>query len=294
MRPVLAVKDVGAYDVVLLNSMLKIGFIEQTSRVPTILWVHEGSSMIWNNTSPVNKIANLFSKASKIIFQSRWQTEHVFRSFLYSLPNGRCSVIPNCIPDISPNEGLVTSKRSDGLTVSCVGGVNHRKRQIDLVNAAAMLRGKYNIKCSLVGSILDKCFYGDEWSHVFDGSSKWVELHGGVDRSVALNIVRDSDIFCLPSTDESFPLAPLEAAYLGVPVVLANLPVYQYIGWEDGVNCLMHKIGDHQELSRCIERIILDENLRQRLIINARQLATTHNSVAFLQSMTEIVLAQIP
>ena len=56
-----------------------------------------------------------------------------------------------------------------------------------------------------------------------------------------------ADAFCLPSGDESQPIAPLEAAALGVPVLLTDLEPYADT-WKHGVNCLLNPPGDAQVL----------------------------------------------
>jgi len=92
------------------------------------------------------------------------------------------------------------------------------------------------------------------------------------------------DVFLFPSYEENQGIALLEAACIGLPIVLRPLPVYE--GWlKHGENCLAADTVD--EFADAIERIYKNEYLRARLSGNAREMALGHN----LRSIGEQLLA---
>ncbi len=87
------------------------------------------------------------------------------------------------------------------------------------------------------------------------------------DRNAAFNAL---DIFIFPSYEENQGMVILEAAAVGLPIIVRDIPVYN--PWlVDGQNCL--KAKNDEEFKTCLERVINDDILRQRLIAGAKLLA---------------------
>lgn len=80
------------------------------------------------------------------------------------------------------------------------------------------------------------------------------------------------DIFFFPSHEEHQPLAILEALYCGMPLVVRDIPQYDWI--EHGHDCL--KGSDAEEFAEHIRRLKDDPELRERLSGNARATAQDH------------------
>jgi 1,2-diacylglycerol-3-alpha-glucose alpha-1,2-glucosyltransferase len=78
------------------------------------------------------------------------------------------------------------------------------------------------------------------------------------------------DVFMFPSREENQGMAILEAAAVGLPIVVRDIPAYE--GWlEHEGNCL--KARSEDEFAVCIERLRTDEALRTRLRQGATFLA---------------------
>jgi 1,2-diacylglycerol-3-alpha-glucose alpha-1,2-glucosyltransferase len=78
------------------------------------------------------------------------------------------------------------------------------------------------------------------------------------------------DIFLFPSYEENQGMVILEAAAVGLPILVRDLPVYN--NWLiHGVNCL--KAKNDKDFEQYINLLASDENLRKKLSRNARQLA---------------------
>ena len=83
------------------------------------------------------------------------------------------------------------------------------------------------------------------------------------------------------------PIAPIEAALHGLPLVLSDLPCYKGV-WQHGANALLHPVGDVDLLKSSIETLFGNENLKSRLKIAAQQTAmrfTEPRTVALMQDV---------
>lgn len=283
---VAAVTERDGYDFVLINTIADARFIDELYRfLPLILWVHEGNSIIDNLNVPVATLRRWFFRARRVVFQSDWQAGSVFRSFIHDLPAERVRVVANGLPaiEVAQRSGpLATPPR-----IVCVGQVCGRKRQGDLALAVAALARKQDVACTLVGDATGLEFIEAGRRNVMSEHPA-IRMTGGMPRPDTLALVAASDIFVLPSGDESQPLAPLEAAWLGVPVVLADLAVYRHVGWRDGENCLMFRLGDTAALEQCLARLIAEPILHARLAAQGRAFAAGFGMARFLDEMTQV------
>jgi 1,2-diacylglycerol-3-alpha-glucose alpha-1,2-glucosyltransferase len=89
--------------------------------------------------------------------------------------------------------------------------------------------------------------------------------------NAALNAL---DIFVFPSYEENQGMAVLEAAAVGLPIVVRDIPVYA--DWlHDGVNC--RKASTDDEFVHAIEELSRDAGMRERLGAAALELARLEN-----------------
>ena len=97
------------------------------------------------------------------------------------------------------------------------------------------------------------------------------------------------DIFIFPSYEENQGMAILEAAAVGLPIIVRDLPVYR--DWLfDAENCL--KATDTASFEKAIKRILDDTTLRDRLIegsfLLAKQESTDRLSERLLQVYADL------
>lgn len=148
----------------------------------------------------------------------------------------------------------------------CVGSVHPRKRQADLVQAVHMLRHAA-LDCVLVGQgemLPESC------KAIMQADPDRYICPGGVAPEELGAWYRSADLFCLPSEDESMPLAPVEAAGFGIPVILSDLHCYRDT-WRHGYNALIHRVGDVEMLAWYLRMLIESPTIRQRLVAAARE-----------------------
>lgn len=287
MNPITKLSQETPYKVVLVNSFLNIDYLDKIGNIPVVFWVHEADTVLWATNIAVAKMKHLFARPQKIIFSTPHQSETVFRSFVYQIPLEKIAIIPY---GIEPVEIRLQEKRDDGvLRVSWLGNVIARKRPADLVNAALGLQKEFPITANFIGSLGDSYSLGQEFMDFIKESPEYISWSGAMPRPQALEAVAQSDIYCQTSGDESFAMAPLEAAALGVPVILANLPVYQFVGWKHGENCLLYTPGDVLALAQCIRELRNDPSLRLSLANKGRALSQLHNGNLFLNRITQLM-----
>lgn len=154
-------------------------------------------------------------------------------------------------------------------TVYSAGNVIPRKGVCDFIDVAAELPQ------------IDFIWYGYHWQKLL---TFYPEMHRKIARrssNVQLpGFVHDTpgafsaaDAFFFPSLGENQPLVLLEAASLGRPLILRDLPEYR--GWlEEGVNCLKGRTV--KEFVELVRRVAEDDKLRMRLAWGAEALAEEH------------------
>ncbi|MDR9392561.1 MAG: glycosyltransferase [Trueperaceae bacterium] len=101
-----------------------------------------------------------------------------------------------------------------------------------------------------------------------------VDVTGALPRAEALAAMRDAGAFLLPSRWEGFPIAPIEAMEMGIPVVLSNVSgMPEVVGDDAGVLVEAH---DPQAYASALRRVAGDDAWRATLVARARERVATH------------------
>jgi L-malate glycosyltransferase len=87
-------------------------------------------------------------------------------------------------------------------------------------------------------------------------------------------VLREADLFLLPSESESFGLAALEAMSCGVPIIASDVGGVPEVV-SDGETGLLAPVGDVTAMAAHVVRVLGDPGLRQRLARSARRRAET-------------------
>jgi len=252
--------------------------------VPTLLWVHEGDTVISESGLTVREWRRLLRLASRIAFCSRWQAEEIFKTFLYGIDARRIVVVPLGLPSISLGDLPDIPKHEGKKRIVFVGGVYPRKRPQDLAEAVCGM-SRSDIECVFVGAIEEMNTLGDRTVALLNSNPARLKCVGERSRLETLGYMRSADVYCSPSGDEAFSLANLEAAWLGVPCALSDLPPYRDI-WRHEENCLLHEPGDVVGLRTNIEKLLDGSHWRQAITANARALAERYSMPNFLDRFT--------
>jgi len=95
-------------------------------------------------------------------------------------------------------------------------------------------------------------------------------VHFTGDVNNAWEYLQASDIFVLPSENDAFPLALIEAMACGLPVISTPVGAIKSIV-ENMYNGLLVDVGDYQLLYDALDTLLTDQSLSARLGIKARQ-----------------------
>jgi len=103
---------------------------------------------------------------------------------------------------------------------------------------------------------------------------KQVEFAGNLDEPELIRSFQDADLFVLPSINgnEAFGLVLIEALACGVPVIASDLPGVRRV-FENNKQGLLAEAGNINDLTKKLEFIFNNENLRKNMALAARRLA---------------------
>lgn len=223
----------------------------------------------------------LFGKADVVIVLSNFWKEKVNDCF--SLGEKVQVVYNPCTSEVFATE--YPKKKQ----ILYAGTINARKGYADMIRAFSNIAYKY-----------------PDWQIVFAGNG---EIENGMALAEELGIgqqtvflgwvngeekdkaFKESLFFCLPSYAEGFPMAVLDAWAYGLPVITTPVGGIPDIA-KDGENLLLFNPGDSDELSRQMERLITDEELREKIAEQSILLANTTFEISTInQEIEEIYLS---
>jgi hypothetical protein len=223
-----------------------------------------------NHVQPVIEAERwLIENSSLLVANSRSVIKEISEHYAGVDP-ARSLIVPH---GFDPPEA-VTRKPSAGLKrVVFVGRVEQRKG-VDLLLKAALAIDSI-FKLQIVGADApDGTAYSALVDELVDEIRKRrnidFERFGFVDDGVLDRVYRDAAVVVVPSRYESFGLVVIEAMGRGVPVIVADVGGMSEIV-TDGEDGLKFATEDYRSLQDCLERLLTDEELRQRLGVNARK-----------------------
>ncbi|MDE5727280.1 MAG: glycosyltransferase family 4 protein [Duncaniella sp.] len=192
----------------------------------------------------------------------------------YGIPEERISVVYQSIAPVYFEGGRNARPLDRDLRQSlgpryllCVGTIETRKNQEAVVKALPLLPP--DVHFAAVGR---KTPYADRVCRIAGelGVSDRLHLLSGIDDSTLLQLYREAEAFCLPSTYEGFGLPVAEALAMGVPVITATGSCLEEAGGPDTIYVDPH---DHEALARAVNRLLTDVELRNRMVENGRRYA---------------------
>ncbi len=165
----------------------------------------------------------------------------------------RAHVLPAEVPIVCAVGRLVEAKADDTL-VEAIGILAGGGRRV-----ACLIVGEGHLRGALEGRVRRL------------GLGELVRLVGSRDRAAALAIVKAADLFVMPSRTEGTPLALLEAAALGRPIVASRVGGIPTI-LEDGAEAWLVPADDPRALARAIGAALDDpgEALRRASAARSR------------------------
>jgi glycosyltransferase involved in cell wall biosynthesis len=275
----------GHYDVALVNTLIDHRRVRELApHLPVVFWVHEGSTGRDGALSEAPDWMLSFRLSSRLVFVNTPQSQAVFKSFLND-------VEPHRVLHVAPAVRIAPEARSEprqgkrGGHVISVGSVYPRKRPADLVAAVVRLASPA-VRCTLVGNLDYLALNGQAMLDALARQPHVFTLTGEVmNETQKIQHLRSADVFCSTSGDESFPMTPVEAASLGLPLALSDLPCYQGL-WQHGVNALLAPVGAVDCIAWNLQALTQDAGLALRLGRAAQNTAERFTFERFMNGMT--------
>lgn len=170
------------------------------------------------------------------------------------------------------------------------GTVNARKGYADMIKAFAKIAREYS-DWKIVFAGNGEVQQGEELAKSLGIESQTVFL-GWVNGKAKDKVFKESEIFCLPSYAEGFPMAVLDAWAYGLPVITTPVGGIPDIA-EDGKNMLLFNAGDTEKLAYNMKTLIDNEDLRNQIINESIKLAKTTFNIDTINKQIESLYQEL-
>lgn len=196
------------------------------------------------------------------------------KSILEIAPNTKIEVLPNSLH--LPSTGQSFGRHNHPVNLTFLGHIGDRKGIFDLlVVTKRLLDSGYELKLHVGGNgDIDRLKENIHWL----GISSSVDYKGWLSEGQRNNLLRQTDIFVLPSYGEGMPMSILEAMSFGVPVISTEVGGIPEVVL-DGQTGVLVKPGDIDTLYIKILELLLDRQKREQLGKNARILIQSKHDI---------------
>jgi glycosyltransferase involved in cell wall biosynthesis len=233
--------------------------------VPVILHCHGGGfRRYWGRISLVERrlIRQMLRRAQRIVvLGADWG------DFYASIgaPRDRIEVLPN---PVAVPKRVPARTQSGRVRLVHLASLSRDKGSFDLLEALSRLPQRIKTQIHVVaagtGAVEEL-----RAAALRLGLQEILEVRNWIEADERDQLLACSDVFVLPSYYEGLPMSLLEAMAWGLaPICTPIGSIPEYI--EDGVNGLLVRPGDVEELAEKIECVVLDGNLRAQLGQRAR------------------------
>ncbi len=169
------------------------------------------------------------------------------------------------------NDKFIKKRR---LNILFVGGLDsaHYFKGVEILLNALFLSTNRNWNLKIVGDGNLRPHYEETAGHLKIDNQ--VEFAGNLPEPELIRAFQEADLFVLPSINrnEAFGLVLIEALACGVPVIASDLPGVRRV-FENNKQGLVVEAGDIKDLTKKLEFIFNNENLRKEMAAAARRLA---------------------
>jgi L-malate glycosyltransferase len=242
----------------------------------------ERFTLIYNFLTPL--IKNIWKKADRVVANSEGLKKLAFET----KPNQEIEIIYNGI-DIEEFKPVIRSLASDGkVKLLCVSRLTERKGINYLIDAFKIISEEHNnIFLNIIGEgdAKDELVKQAENLSIRDK----INFAGRIKHDQLPKIYERADIFVLPSLNEGMSNTILEAIASGLPVVATDTGGTQEL-IKDGVNGLVVKMKDTNDLAEKIEKLINDRGLRQKMAEESRNLALKFSWKCIAEKYVELFI----
>ena len=248
-------------------------------RCPLVVTIHAteyGRHQGWVDEHPQSHIHGverwMANRADRVITCSHYMRGHV--ADVYGLEESRVTVIPNGIDplDLQPVDDLDRLRAQfaapDERLVVLVGRLVYEKGfQLALEALPGLVERLGDVRFLVAGSGTHEQELRRQAAEL--GLDAYGTFLGWIGDDVLHSLYRIADLCVVPSIYEPFGLVALEAMASGCPCIVADTGGLREIVPEDERVGLRFNGGDAEHLAMMVERLLTDDALRERLVVEA-------------------------
>ncbi len=250
-------------------------------RCPLVVTIHAteyGRHQGWVGEHPQSHIHGverwMANRADRVITCSHYMRGHV--ADVYGLEESRVTVIPNGIDplDLQPVDDLDRLRAQfaapDERLVVLVGRLVYEKGfQLALEALPGLVERLGDVRFLVAGSGTHEQELHRQAAEL--GLDAHGTFLGWIGDDVLHSLYRIADLCVVPSIYEPFGLVALEAMASGCPCIVADTGGLREIVPEDERVGLRFNGGDAEHLAVMVERLLTDDGLRERLVVEASE-----------------------
>jgi N-acetylgalactosamine-N,N'-diacetylbacillosaminyl-diphospho-undecaprenol 4-alpha-N-acetylgalactosaminyltransferase len=233
-------------------------------------------------------ISLMYPRADVIVVPSKAVADDLFLH--YRVSQEKIRVIPNPL-DIEQVQDAANAQPAfhfpdDGsFRVGFVGGLSREKNVGCLLKAFAMVKRKGTpVRLFLVGDGDERETLINLTKELFIGDA--VHFLGYQENPYAL--MKKFDALVVPSFYETFSYVVLEAMACKVPVISTKWQGSEDI-YKNMENSLLVPMNDENQLADAIEKVLLQEDLRKKLVSHGYELITKYDSIKVTRQYEELI-----
>jgi glycosyltransferase involved in cell wall biosynthesis len=246
------------------------------SRTPVVTTLQLVASAYRPHVAAADRMTSALRDAGTIAISREVRREWLDSPLRPAMRRTRSAVIGNPVDGAAADAAVAVGRDAvrrrlglppDAVLATNVGRYVEQKAQDRLLDAMALLVPRHpSLHMMIVGyGVLEDALRRQA---IRLGLTDRVHLL--VHRLDALEIVAASDVFVFPSRYEGLGVAPLEAMWMGVPVVANDIPpLTEFV--RDGETGVLAKAAEPARLAAAVERVLADPSGAQRMAARARE-----------------------
>ncbi len=189
-------------------------------------------------------------------------------------------------------KNVILIKGGSGVNLKIIQKIK-RKNVKNVVFSSRLVRNKGIIEFIEAAKILKPKF--PEWKFLIYGANDYLShdkfdlnkykkeiknktiIYMGFKKNIN-KILENTTIFCLPSYREGMPKSVLEASAAGIPCIVSDSPGCKE-AIENNLTGLIAKTKNYKDLSKKIEKLILNPYLQKKFSINGKKFSKINSSI---------------
>ena len=188
--------------------------------------------------------------------------------------NGRIRLVSYPLSSVYSARQQIVSKYvrpSNEPVILTVAGIGPVKGLDTLIEAASLIEKRFKIL--VIGSIRDSVYMRQLMKMVSDFNlrDKITFITDFVNNDALASYYESATLFVLPSREEALGVVLLEALYCNLPVIATSVGGIPDV-IENGINGILVRPDDPNELANAISLLLDDDALREKIAKNARRI----------------------